>query len=65
MALIAAVGEGFLARKGLAARIFSAVSRADINVEMISTGASEVAAYFIVDRKDTEKTLLALHKEFF
>jgi aspartokinase len=32
---------------------------------MISTGASEVAAYFIVDRKDTEKTLLALHKEFF
>ncbi len=65
VALIAAVGEGFLARKGLAARIFSAVSRADINVEMISTGASEVAAYFIVDRKDTEKTLLALHKEFF
>jgi len=65
VALIAAVGEGFLARKGLAARIFSAVSRADINIEMISTGASEVAAYFIVDCKDAEKTLLSLHKEFF
>jgi len=65
VALIAAVGEGLLARKGLAARIFSAVSRANINIEMISTGASEVAAYFIVDREDTERTIRALHREFF
>jgi aspartokinase/homoserine dehydrogenase 1 len=65
VALIAAVGEGLLARKGLAARIFSAVSRAGVNVEMISTGASEVASYFIVDRDDTDKVIRALHREFF
>ncbi len=65
VALIAAVGEGFLARKGLAARIFTAVSKAHVNVEMISTGASEVAAYFLVDRLDADKTIRALHREFF
>lgn len=63
--LIAAVGEGLLRHKGLAARIFSSVSKADVNVEMISTGASEVAAYFIVKRTDLDKTVHALHREFF
>ena len=65
VALIAAVGEGLQGRKGLAARIFAAVSRADVNVEMISTGASEVAAYFIVDRDDADTAIRALHREFF
>ncbi len=65
VALIAAVGEGLQVRKGLAARIFSAVSRADVNVEMISTGASEVAAYFIVDKDDADRAIRSLHKEFF
>jgi aspartate kinase len=65
VALIAAVGEGLLVRKGLAARIFAAVSRADVNIEMISTGASEVASYFIVDRDDADRAIRALHREFF
>ena len=65
VALIAAVGEGLITRKGLAARIFSAVSRANVNIEMISTGASEVASYFIVDRADTDRAIRALHREFF
>jgi aspartate kinase len=63
--LIAAVGEGLLYSKGLAARIFSSVSKAGVNVEMISSGASEVASYFIVDRPDLDKAIHALHREFF
>jgi aspartate kinase len=63
--LIAAVGEGLRTQKGLAARMFSAVSKANVNVEMISSGASEVASYFIVDKADTEKAITALHREFF
>lgn len=63
--LIAVVGDGLLKRKGVAARIFSSVSRADVNVEMISTGASEAAAYFIVRQSDGEKAVKALHSEFF
>ena len=65
IALIAAVGEGLLMRKGLAAKIFSSISKAKVNVKMISSGASEVASYFIINRNDTEKAIHALHHEFF
>ncbi len=65
VALVAAVGEGLRRTKGLAARIFSSVSRAGINVEMISTGASEVASYFIVKRSQVRRAVVALHREFF
>ncbi|MHB8093781.1 MAG: aspartate kinase [Candidatus Aminicenantales bacterium] len=65
IALIAVVGEGLLRRTGVAARVFSAVSRAGINIEMISTGASEVAAYFIVGKNRAAEAVNALHEEFF
>lgn len=65
IALVAAVGEGMIARRGVAARIFAAVAGAGVNVEMISSGASEVAAYFIVDRADAVRAVRALHRAFF
>lgn len=65
VALVAVVGEGMVNRRGVAARVFSAVAEAGINVEMISSGASEVATYFIVDRKDAPRAVRALHREFF
>ena len=63
--LISVVGVGLLNRKGVAARIFSSISRAGVNVEMISTGASEAASYFIVRDSDGKKAIKALHHEFF
>ncbi len=63
--LIAVVGEGLLTKRGLAARVFSAVADRDINVEMISAGASEVAYYFIVRDRDLETAVKAIHGEFF
>ncbi len=65
IALISVVGEGLQKRKGVAARVFAAVAEEDVNVEMISMGASEVAYYFIVKDKDAEKTMSAVHREFF
>jgi aspartate kinase len=65
MSLIAVVGEGLLKTKGLAAKVFTAVAREKVNVEMISAGASDVAYYFIVDRKDLEKAINAVHSEFY
>lgn len=65
IALISVVGEGLKKRKGVAARVFSAVAEEDINVEMISSGASEVAYYFIVREKDVEQAVNAVHREFF
>lgn len=65
IALVAVVGEGLLRRKGVAARVFSAVAQANVNVEMISSGASEVAYYFIVKQNDVESAIKAIDKEFF
>lgn len=65
ISLIAAVGDGLLRRHGIAARIFTAVSRKHINVEMISAGASDVTIYFIVSLTDRDKALQAIHEEFF
>lgn len=65
ISLIAAVGNGVLQKHGIAARIFSAVSKEKINVLMISAGASEVTVYFIVSIEDRDRALQAIHKEFF
>jgi len=65
LSLIAGVGEGILETHGIAGRMFSAVSREKINVEIISVGASPVAAYFIVNKKDRDEAVRAIHREFF
>lgn len=65
ISLIAVVGDGILEKAGIAARVFSAVSRHHINIRTISAGASEVAVYFIVDRSECRKAVKSIHKEFF
>ncbi len=65
IALVAVVGDGVLQTHGLAAKVFSAVANEKINVEMISSGASEVSYYFIVKKADLDQTLNAVHNEFF
>jgi len=65
ISLIAVVGEGLLEKPGIAARIFSAVSREKINVLILSAGASNVATYFIIDKNDRTRAIHAIHKEFF
>lgn len=64
-ALVCAVGEGLGHTKGLAARVFTAVAKEHVNVHLISAGASMVAYHFTVEDSDLEKTLLAIHREFF
>lgn len=65
VALIAVVGEGLLTTKGLAARVFSAVAEKEVNIEMFSAGASEVAYYFIVRHEDMNLAINAVHRCFF
>lgn len=64
MALVCTVGEGFGRTKGIAARVFNAVAAKDVNVDLISAGASMVAYHFTVDRKDLKNTVVAIHDEF-
>ena len=65
IALVGVVGDRIMEKEGIYARIFAAVAREKINVEMAAAGASPVACYFIVKRPDLEKAVRAVHDEFF
>jgi aspartate kinase len=65
VAIVGIVGEGIITTKGLAGKAFTAVAESGINVEMISAGASAVAYYFLVNQKDLETTVKAVHRAFF
>lgn len=64
MALVSVVGKGLGDRIGSAAQILASVSRADVNIHMISLGASEIAINFVIRAPDAEAALRAVHKTF-
>ena len=49
---------------GTAARLFSAMSRARINVRMIDQGSSELSIIVGVNDSDFEQTIHAIYHEF-
>jgi aspartate kinase len=65
LALIGVVGERIMEKEGIYARIFTAVAREKINVEMAAAGASSVACYFLVRSLDLDRAVRAIHDEFF
>lgn len=65
VALVSIVGEGLHTNRGIAAKCFSAVSGADVNIEMISSGTSNAALYFLVKEDRLDDTIQALHNTFF
>ncbi len=64
MALIATVGRGMIHNCGTAARLFSALSEAKVNVRMIDQGSSELSILVGVDGKDFESAISAIYHEF-
>lgn len=64
LALVAVVGRGMKETKGTAARIFSTISNAGVNVRMIDQGASELNIVIAVYESDYEKTIKAIYEEF-
>ena len=63
MAIVSVVGRGFMQQSGLAGKIFRALT--DVNVVMISFGASDVNVSFVVAERDAERAVRALHRELF
>ncbi len=64
LALIAIVGRGMARSKGTAARVFTALSKADINIRIIDQGSSELNIIIGVDETDYENALRAIYAEF-
>ena len=64
MALIAVVGRGMVKTKGTAARVFDAISGADVNIKMIDQGSSELNIIVGVEESDFERAMQAIYDEF-
>jgi aspartate kinase len=62
IAKVSIIGVGMRTHAGVAARMFQVLSRAGVNIEMIST--SEIKISVVIDEKNTERAVKALHKEF-
>jgi len=62
--IITVVGAGMKGTKGIAAKIFSTVAEADVNIIMIAQGSSEVNISFVVEDKDGINALKAIHERF-
>jgi aspartate kinase len=64
LALLAVVGEGMAYRSGVAARVFSALGAAAVNVRLIAQGSSEISIFIGVANDTYEAAVHALHAEF-
>ena len=64
LALIAVVGRGMKSTRGTAARIFSALAHAHVNIRMIDQGSSELNIIVGVENKDFETAIRAIYSIF-
>jgi aspartate kinase len=64
-AIVSVVGENLRGRQGIAARVFSSVSGAGVNVRMISQGASEINISFVIQEEDVPAAVRHLHADLF
>jgi aspartate kinase len=61
--LMAVVGEGMRGTPGLAGRIFTAISREDVNIIAIAQGSSELTIGIVVRRDGLDLAVKAVHAE--
>ncbi len=64
VALLRLEGDGMVGVPGIAARLFSALARAEVNVILISQSSSEHSICFAVDPGDVEVARTAITTEF-
>lgn len=59
---VSIVGAGMVTNPGVASGMFEALYKAHINIHMIAT--SEIKVSVLIDRKDAEKAVRAIHEQF-
>jgi aspartate kinase len=62
IAKVSIVGVGMRSHSGVAARMFDTLAQEKINIQMIST--SEIKISVVIDEKEMERAVKALHKAF-
>ncbi len=62
IAKVSVIGLGMKSHSGIAARMFNALAKNKINIEMIST--SEIKISCVIKKRHANKAVRAIHKEF-
>ncbi|MHC4839460.1 MAG: aspartate kinase [Planctomycetota bacterium] len=63
--IVCVVGKNVRKMRGLGAKVFTALRDADVNVEMVSQGANKINLSLLIDDRDIEAAIPALHKALF
>jgi bifunctional aspartokinase / homoserine dehydrogenase 1 len=64
ISIIALVGEGIKGVPGVAARAFGVLGSANINIQMIAQGSSELNLSIVVRQKDAPRCVQLIHEAF-
>ncbi|MEG0919050.1 MAG: aspartate kinase [Anaerovoracaceae bacterium] len=64
VALIATVGAGMSSRRGVSARLFTALADNDVNIRMIDQGSSEMNIIVGVQNTDFERAIKVIYEAF-
>ncbi len=65
LSLVMIVGEGMQRTVGLASKATTALSKANVNIEMINQGSSELSMMFGIKAEDEQNAIEALYRAFF
>jgi len=64
-AIVAVVGDGMAGAHGIAAKVFSALGDAGVNIRAIAQGASERNISVVIDSRNSARALRAVHSSFY
>jgi aspartate kinase len=64
VAIVAVVGSGMNATPGIAAKVFGALGERNLNVISIAQGSSEYNISLVVDERDADQSVQAIHQRF-
>lgn len=62
MAILSLVGKHMRNLVGIAGRMFTTLAEGNVNIEMISQGASEINISCVIDGRDAVKALNLIHQ---
>ncbi|RVX69511.1 hypothetical protein B0A52_06575 [Exophiala mesophila] len=65
MAIVSLVGKQMKNMVGVAGKMFATLGEANVNIEMISQGASEINITCVIEERDADRALNILHTNLF
>ncbi|KAL8835477.1 MAG: hypothetical protein Q9170_003310 [Blastenia crenularia] len=65
MAILSLIGTGLKRSIGIAGKFFTALGNSNINIDMISQGASEISIACVIKEREAHRALNVVHSELF